>query len=355
MITLHINPLKKVEKSELHEKEKCGSNPIAEMNNKFKGFKISEYFELSNYIGKGSSGSLFQANFKKIKTDKSTAIKFLFQKNADNQRKCKNKSNENHMEIIIHSKLKHKNIPDTYGYYEINEGTCIAMEFCKYDLISFKKQLLKKNFSETLICFISFQILEAILNLQKNHIIHFDIKPQNILIDEYLNVKLCDFSISLNYNSTDKYLYLKRAGTSYFISPEVLDEKTIEVEEASKLDIYSLGVLIYLLAYHDYPYDLNKVNDKDFPNILKNIQDNKLKFPKNVNHSQMLKNFLMKCLEKDIKKRYNIFDAMRDPWIKGYEFISDEKAKLNNGCKFLMNMMANNILEFNQYTKNLDI
>lgn len=339
MTNLYINQLK----------EKCGSNIIIEMNNMLKGTKISEYFEISNYIGKGSSGNVFQGNFKKIKTDKSAAIKFLFRKNFENQGKNKKKENESHMEIIIHNKLKHKNIPDTYGYYQINEGTCIAMEFCKYDLISFKKQILNKNYSETLICFISFQILEAILNLQKNHIIHRDIKPQNILIDEYLNVKLCDFSISLNYNSTDKYLNLQRLGTSYFLSPEVLAEKTIVVGEASKIDIYSLGILIYLLAYHDYPYEINKVNDKNYSNILKNIQDNKLEFPKNVKHSQMLENFIMKCLEKDIKKRYNIFDAFRDPYIKGYEFILDEKIKLNNGCKFLLNMMANNILDFNNY------
>ena len=332
-------------------KEKGGNNPITEMNKKLNGYIISEYFEILNYIGKGGSGIVFQGKFKKIKTDKFAAIKFIIQKNSEAQRKNKNKANENHMEIIIHNRLKHKNIPEIYGFYQINEGTCIAMEFCKYDLPNFKKQILKKCFSETLICYISFQILEAILNLQKNHIIHLDIKPQNILIDEYLNVKLCDFSISLNYKSTEKNLNLQRAGTSYFISPEVLEEKTIELSEASKIDIYSFGVLIYLLSYYDYPYNLNKINDKDYPKILKNIQDNELEFPQKVKHSQMLQNFLIKCLEKDIKKRYNIFDAMADPWIKGHEFIFDEKEKLNNGCKFLMNMMADNIFEFNKYIK----
>ena len=52
------------------------------------------------------------------------------------------------------------------------------------------------------------------------------------MIDEYLNVKLCDFSISLNYSSEEKYINLERAGTPYFMSPETLGEETIETDEA---------------------------------------------------------------------------------------------------------------------------
>ena len=327
----------KKEKKLLNENKVLNNTSIIEMAKKMKGNIILEYFELTNYISEGSSGKVGLAKFKKIKTGKFAALKFL------------KKVNENHMEILIQNKLKHRNIPDIYGYYQINGGTCIAMEYCKYDLRSFKNQLIKRNFSQTLLCYISFQILDAILNLQKNKIIHLDIKPQNILIDEYLNVKLCDFSTSLNYLSIAEYINLERSGTSYFMSPEILGEKTIEKIEASKIDIYSFGVLIYLLAYLDYPYELSKVSDKDYSQILTNIQTKELIFPKNINHSKMLQNFLQKCLEKDIKKRYNIYEAIEDPFIKAHQYILDEKEKLNNGCKFLMNMMANSILEFNRY------
>ena len=333
---------------DLNEK-KTINNSIIEMSQKMEGYCVSEYFELSDYISSGSTGEVYLGKFKK--TEKYAALKFLIQKKDNKKRENKNVEDQNHTEILIHNKLKHRNIPDIYGYYQIEGGTCIAMEFCKYDLRNFKKQLLKRSFSETLLCFISFQILDAILNLQKNKIIHLDIKPQNILVDEYLNVKLCDFSISLNYSSEEKYINLERTGTPYFMSPETLGEETIETDEASKIDIYSFGVLIYLLAYCDYPYEIVKVNDKDYSQILKNIKEKELIFPKNPNHSEMFQNFLRKCLEKDIKKRYNIYNAMRDPWIKAHEYILNEKEKLNNGCKFLMYMMANNIFEFNKSIK----
>ena len=353
-------PLKNIEKpknsfelqkeNKLLNEKKGIYNSIIEMSEKMKGYYISEHFELSNYIGSGRDGDVYSAKFKKIKTEKFDALKFLIHKTVNNKRNNANE-NQNLTEVLILNKLKHRNIADIYGYYQINDGACIAMEFCKYDLRNFKKQLLKRNFSETLLCFISFQILDAILNLQKNKIMHLDIKPQNILIDDYLNIKLCDFSVSLNYSSAEKYINLERAGTPYFMSPEILSEEKIEIGEASKIDLYSFGVLIYLLAYCDYPYELVKVNDKDYSQILKNIKEKELIFPKNINSSEMLRNFLKKCLQKDIKKRYNIYEAMRDPWIKAHEYILDEKEKLNNGFKFLMNMMANKIFEFNRFVK----
>ena len=50
-----------------------------------------------------------------------------------------------------------------------------------------------------------------------------------------------------------------------------------------------------------------------------------------------------------IKNRYNIFQALRDPWILGSKFIFDEKEKLCNASKFLINMAVGNIIDFNKY------
>ena len=87
-----------------------------------------------------------------------------------------------------------------------------------------------------------------------------DIKQQNVLIDDFLMIKLTDFSVSVNYRTQKNYIDLPMVGTCYYMSPEVLNKKRILVSEASKIDIYSLGVLLYLLAFYDYPY---KLNDKD--------------------------------------------------------------------------------------------
>ena len=229
------------------------------------------------------------------------------------------------------------------------------MEFDKYgDIENFKRKVLKRSaLSETLVLYIAGGIIEALNYIHTNNkIIHMDIKQQNILVDDYLNIKLTDFSVSINYKNAKDHIDLPMVGTCYYMSPEVLNKKRISVSEASKIDIYSLGVLLYLLAFYDYPYKLNDVNSKDYPQIAKNIEINNLEFPEDTGHSKVCKHFLEKCLNKDITKRYDIYQAMKDPWFKGYKIILDEKEKLYNAGKFVIDLMTDNFIPFNDYIKN---
>ena len=177
-----------------------------------------------------------------------------------------------------------------------------------------------------------------------------DIKQQNILIDDFLNVKVTDFSVSVFFDKNE-YIDLPSVGTCYYMSPEVLEKRRIKNIEASKIDVYSFGVLLYLLAFNDYPYDLDKVDSKDYNGILKNVQEKNLVFPENSGHSDMFKNFLKKCLDKDIKKRYNIYQTKNDPWMQGYQIILNEKERLYNAGKFMIEIMVDNIHTFNDYIK----
>ena len=327
--------------------------------------KLAEYFELSELIKKGGAGNAFKANFKTINTSKIASLKNLsFKKNerygiggSQKQTNAQKQYIEDHSEISIHWKLKNKNIPEVYGYYSIyNMGVSIAMEFFPYrDLSYFRKNILKKHtFSETLLCYISSQVLNAILYLHQNRIIHMDVKISNILIDDYLNIKLGDFSVSFDYKSCKNNIELINNGTIPYKSPEVMEEITIPVEEASKIDVFSFGVALFTLALCCYPFDIknpkNKEGIKDIKDedVLKSIKAHELDFG-NSKNSEMFKSFVKKCLEKDIKKRYNIFQALRDPWILGSKFIFDEKEKLCNASKFLINMAVGNIIDFNKY------
>ena len=348
----------------LNEEKKEDIINREELNELLENTKLSEYFELLDEIKRGGAGSVFKGKFKTIKTTKFAALKIiLFKKNKDNQKEKGHSHNsqkeyiEDHSEVMIHYKLKSRFIPDVCGYYSIKDrGVCIAMEHSQYnDLSYFRKNILKKNiFSETLLCYIASQVLNAILYLHQNKIIHMDIKIGNILIDDYLNVKLADFSISYSYKSCKKYIQLENNGTKFFKSPEVLQSKKIDVKDASKIDIFSFGVVLYKLGLMGFPYDIKDpkvVNDEE---ILKNIKENELTFPKTKN-SEMFKSFLKKCLEKDIKNRYNIYEALNHPWIRGNKFILNEKEKLCNASKFLINIAVGNIIDFNNYINGANI
>jgi serine/threonine protein kinase len=369
------NPITKEKKFEEIKKEQINNNTNSVMSttpkslneiyndidelNKYlieKAPEFYEKFELLEFKKCGSAGSVLKAQTK-IKAQNSkakpkiVALKFLF-----NGKEGKAKKEINHQEIIAHGSLKHKNIPQIYGYYKIGDNSCIAMEYSHYgDLENFKKKVIKRApLSESLICYILGGLAEAVYYIHThNKIIHMDIKQQNIVIDDYLNVKLTDYSISINYRNL-KNISLPMIGTCYYMSPEVLKKETIPANYASKIDVYSIGVLLYLLAFCDYPFKLKEVDNKNYAQILKNIQQYDLEFPTDMENSKPFLNLLRNCLNKDIKKRYDIYQLMNDPFVKGYQIILNEKEKLYNAGKFVIDLMVDNILNFNQYLKTIE-
>ena len=315
--------------------------------------KFLENFEFLEPIKAGSAGAVYRAKSKNINKNQEKLVACKILPNTIKEKTQKNVIKV-HKEALIHRKLHHKNIPEIYGFYPVGDNySCLMMEFNKYgDLENFKKKILKRScLTESLLCYLAGGIIEALLYINKKKIIHMDIKQQNILIDDFLNVKVTDYSVSVNFGDKKNDIDLPMVGTCYYMSPEVIRQKTILISEASKIDIYSFGVLLYRLAFNDFPYDLDKIDSHNYSLIYKNIQEKDLVFPNNTGHSEMFKNFLRKCLEKDIKKRYNIYQAMNDPWIKGYQIILNEKEYLYNAGKFIIEMMVDDIKAFNDYIK----
>ena len=268
------------------------------------------------------------------------------------QNKIKNRKYGPSSELSIHKKLKHNNIINLHGYYDLSSFSGTICDFYQYgDLHKFQKSFLKKRFlSETFLCYLAKQIIEAIKYIHKNKILHLDIKQNNILINDYLQFKLIDFSISLDYKNK-QYIDLPRAGTFGYMSPEVINRETIKAKDASKIDIFSFGVLLYYSAFGELPYDLDNVNENNYSKMAENIKNNELEFPNDIKVSNMFKSFLKKCLEKNIENRYDIYDIVNDDWIKGSEIIKDYKECLCNTNIFLIDIIMDNILNFNIYIK----
>ena len=325
-----------------------------------------ENFEILNYISSGSSGVVYEGRYLK-KPEKHVCLKFLLNKSEEEKREKKNKSRNINIntntniyskikEINIQNKLKDKNITEYYDYCDLKDYGCIIMEFAKFgDLEYFQKKLIKKNsLSETLLAYITKQILDGLLYIHQSKIIHMDIKQQNILIDEKLNVKITDFSVSFSYEKykeNDK-INLPLSGTSLYMSPEVLLKSQIDYEDCCKIDIFSLGVVLFNLAFEKFPYELDYSYKRNFALILDKIKKQKLIIPEKKKFSVLFKKFLKNLLEKNIKNRISIYEALEDPWIKGADLLIKEKEKLNDIEKFLINMITDNVRSFNDYLKN---
>ena len=349
-----INNIKKCDgqstnNSDIPEKNRLKNKNymISTLKQKYPSFL--EAFELEEYINSGSVGVVYTGKSKKAKKKQKIAFKF---KIGDYK-----KDNSNNQEISILRKLHHKNITEIYAFLKMNDNcsSVCALEYAKNgDLENFQKVLLKRKvLSETILVYFTKQILESLAYIHRCKIIHLDIKQGNILIDTNLNVKLTDFSVSCSYSEfhPEDIIKFPFVGTSKYMSPEIIGRTEMKIKEAEKVDLYSLGVTLYNLAFGEYPYDLNEVGSKDYDNILKNIKNKTLEFPKDRKVSNLFKDFLKGLLEKDYTKRFNIRKALNHPWVQASQVIFDEKEKICCPENFLINLVTDNIITFNNIIK----
>ena len=227
-------PVSKKEKSNRNEeneendilknKKNSSKNDYKDINymNKYLSENCKDFFEkfeLLESLKSGVSGAVYKGKLRNKPNSRQIAFKFLFDNTKENKKgnenlKNKNKDSNKHFEISVHGVLKNKHIAEIFGYYKIKENSCIAMEFCKFgDLENFKRKVINRTIlSETLILYIAGGIIEALNYIHTNNkIIHMDIKQQNILVGEFLNIKLTDFSVSINYKNVKDSIKLPLA------------------------------------------------------------------------------------------------------------------------------------------------
>ncbi|MFV0340544.1 MAG: protein kinase domain-containing protein [Parachlamydiaceae bacterium] len=140
----------------------------------------------------------------------------------------------------------HPNIVKLYGYGRWEQGLYIAMEFVQG--ISVRQYLMQNPLSLKKAIEMILEIAYAICHLHMHAIIHRDVKPENILIDETGHVKVIDFGIAqlIDPEHGDQGKEFSRlAGTPVYMSPE---QHANPANVSYPSDIYSLGIIAYELA-----------------------------------------------------------------------------------------------------------
>jgi serine/threonine protein kinase len=214
-------------------------------------------FEILNLLGKGNFSKVFKAIQKGNQNSKSSkkfnCIIKIFKKNILEGNNTSAEAPKKILffeigEVSLLRRIKNIGNPNLIQMYDwnIDRKTCevrILMEYVPYDLRNyFSIEPHYKNLNENLLKKIAFQILNGLNALHKNRIIHFDIKPENILFDPKTNlVKITDFSLSqyITYD-TDKNV-LANGGTYPYMPVEGL----IDCKKYSfNYDVWSLGCIL---------------------------------------------------------------------------------------------------------------
>ena len=111
--------------------------------------------------------------------------------------------------------------------------------------------------------FLMQQLVEAIKYIHKQEkIIHRDLKLENILVDQDLNIQLCDFGFAAWRNLST---LRGRKGTKTYMAPEI---KLDKIYDGRKIDIFSLGVIMFILVIGSFPFYESKLDDSHYELLL---------------------------------------------------------------------------------------
>ncbi|XP_036960012.1 NUAK family SNF1-like kinase 1 [Acanthopagrus latus] len=152
-------------------------------------------------------------------------------------------------EIEITASLRHPNIIRFHEVFESRDKIVIVMEYASrgelYDYIQERRRL-----PETEARVIFRQITSAVHYCHKSGIVHRDLKLENILLDQDLNVKLADFGLSNHFQKGS--LLQTYCGSPLYAAPEIVKGLPYQGPE---VDCWALGVLLYALVYSSMPFD----------------------------------------------------------------------------------------------------
>lgn len=218
-------------------------------------------YEILKTLGKGSYGKVMLA--KKKGTEEKYAIKKV------NFELLSEKEKEKALdEVSLLSSMHHPNITAYKESFQDKKNLYIVMEYIDGgDLEKLINKRGAKRFEEDEILFIFVQIVVALCYIHKSHILHRDLKPQNIFLTSFQIVKLGDFGVAKSLSSTFS-LANTVIGTPYYLSPEVWNGKKYN----SKTDIWSLGCILYEMCTLHKPFDGNNPTEL-FQAVLKGNYD----------------------------------------------------------------------------------
>ena len=207
-------------------------------------------------------------------------------------------------ETLYLSNLKHKNIIKMYCSYQYKDYLYNVMDYAEGGELT---QLINSDIEipENKIKDIFKQIIEGVKFIHGKNVIHRDLKPNNILFldKEKTHVVIIDFGISGISNGLNKEII--QAGTFKFTPPEILSKNNFQ--SSNKIDIWSLGVILYLMYFKKYPFDGE--NNKE---IRKKVERDELKFPIGIKIRKSLVNLLRGMFEKNAKRRIDCNDYLFD-------------------------------------------
>ena len=211
---------------------------------------LENNIDVVSKIGQGGFASCYKVFSQRYKQFFACKVLTLDQKRESKQQSFKN-------ECDALTNFIHPNIIHVFKTIHTETHQFIILEYCPNgDLEAYIRKHGPISDINQFYMFIS-RILSALLYMESHNFAHNDIKPSNILIDNYGRPKLADFGLSKKMLS-EHDLSLQFAGSLAFIAPEILSHRPYN---PMKADIWSFGVLVYYMALGRLPFAIGNFAD----------------------------------------------------------------------------------------------
>lgn len=307
---LHIRELKRIHNE---DQSRFNNHPV-----------LNERYLLLILLGKGGFSEVHKAF--DLKEQRYVACK-IHQLNKD----WKDDKKANYIkhalrEYNIHKSLDHPRVVKLYDVFEIDPNSfCTVLEYCDgHDLDFYLKQ--HKCIPEREARCIVMQVVHALkyLNEIKPPIIHYDLKPGNILLGSGSlsgEIKITDFGLSKimdDDNYSPEYgmdLTSQGAGTYWYLPPECFVVGKTPPKISSKVDVWSVGVIFYQCLYGKKPFGHNQSQATILEeNTILKATD--VEFPAKPAVSNEAKHFIRRCLQYRKEDRIDVFSLSNEEYLK---------------------------------------
>ena len=281
-----------------------------------------DYYNIKNRVGAPQYADIYEAQHRTNK--KNFAIKIYNLISIKKRLNQNNINKQNTLDFYIKGfyneyknmkKLEaedNNNILKVYEYFQNNDEFIIVMELCDNTLLEFLCNR-EKGFNSDEILKILIQLNNGFKKMVDNKIVHRDLNLENILVN-YENREKTKYTIKLKltddsgiiddsydpfYNKNLKSINIK------YLPPEVLKKH----KYYENCDLWSLGIIIYVLYYKEYPYDSEKINV-----LIKEIENKQLIINTN---NKALNDLIKKLLIEEPKKRLTWEGYFKHPFFQG--------------------------------------
>ena len=210
------------------------------------GALVGDHFVIRKQLGSGGIGDVYLAEHASL-PDIKCAVKVLRRQFSDN---------ESFVEILRaearkQSRLKHDNVVQIHDFFEWQGRYCLLQSFVSGEtlsrLIAKSPRGLELSFALRLIC----EVLSGLDYAHEQGILHCDIKPSNIIVDENGRARILDFGIARDLGGGAGDSDIMTAGTPEYMSPEQI-LPPYEVDH--RTDVYSSGVMLFEMLSGQLPF-----------------------------------------------------------------------------------------------------